>query len=864
MTHLAVRLFGYPQLLVDDMPIKVDRRKTLALITYLALGASINQPEASGRMKLHYRDYGRETLAAFLWPDCSQEQAGSYLRQALWDFNKAAGEGWILKDSQSISLNPQADVWVDVHIFESLLAKWKSELRDEATQISILSEAVDLYQNDFLAGFSLHDSPAFDDWQILQTEAFRLQLNQALEALVHLHFTRGEYKPAIDHAQRWLAMDSLNETVHRALMQLYEDTGQPNAALRQYESCQKILWDELGVTPEAETILLYRHINQRRSVPSRISPGKIPERVSQPTKQPIITALPQQTTPFVGREPELDKIKSMLNDPQCRLITLLGIGGSGKTRLAIQSGEQNRSFVNGVYFVGLANVFTLVEMVTAIADALKLDFYLEPGRILTLDLAKTRLFNFLGGKDILCVLDNFEQLNTNADFLTDLLAAAPGVKLIVTSRERLNVPAEWVVEVGGLAYPGSQKKENIQSFAAVQLFVRIAERGGQFVVSPSDWSYIARICQMVEGIPLGVELAATWVKLLSCQEIAVEIDRDLDFLTATWRGMPERHRTLRAVFEHSWNLLSETERTVFCRLSVFRGGFTREAAIEVSGASLSKLAGLVDKSLLHRVSSGRFDIHEVLKQYATEKLAAEPEAQVETRSRHARYFSGWLTRMYEKLKGSEQMVTLISLRTDQQNLRLAWQWLVENHEFEQLQRILLVIVILHDMQGQRLEGQETFSLLLDVLRGLDKPGRVHEPGLVYTTLLALVLAALRRFTFDFGDIKKSIPFQLESIQLAQKLPDSTEKASAFILNCIGPGGLETQQAINFCQQSIDIFSILGDAWGMAFGRLVLADNANFWGGDPALARRSYEISLEAFTEMRNDWGRALCFSGLGS
>jgi predicted ATPase/DNA-binding SARP family transcriptional activator len=1057
VTHLTIRLFGYPQFLAENIPIKVERRKTLALLAYLALETGPNNRGVSSQIGATQGGCSRDALATFLWPGYSQEQASAYLRQAIWDFSKAAGEGWIIRGKQTVSLNPQSDIWVDVNEFESLLVKWKFGVEEESDSISILNQLVALYQYDFLAGFTLRDSPAFDDWQVIQTESLRLHLGQALEALTRLYFKQGEFEIAAAHVRRWLALDPFNEAAHRMLMRLYDEAGQRNAALRQYESCQRQLRDELGVVPEVETVTLYERIRDGLSAPAqprvafadlveKPAPGgkrfkslptgtvtflftdiegstqlwehhpeamqrafsrqesivreamaahegyvykmvgdafqvafstapvalaaaiaaqrvlaaepwgeigsltvrmalhtgvteerdddyvgpalnraarlldaghggqvllsqstyelvrdHLPEGVSLrdlgewrlkdlfqlehiyqvvasglPGKFPPIKTvdaptihLPQQVTPFVGREVELAKLEAMLENPDCRLISLVGIGGSGKTRLAIQAARQCRTFPYGIYFVGLADITSLDGTITVIAEVLQMTFHAPIESGLSMETAQAQLLEFLAEKKALLVLDNFEQLIGYADFLSVLLDAAPEIKLIVTSRERLNLPGEWVLDVSGLSFPGSQELETIPKYAAVQLFLKGAERTSHFTASTSDWPAIARICQLVEGIPLGVEMAAAWTKMLSCQEIATEIEGDLDFLTATWRGMPERHRTLRAVFDHSWRLLSDNERDVFCRLSVFRGAFSRQASLEIAGATLSLLASLGDKSFIRRVSSGCFEIHPVLKQYVAEKLAADPTIYNEVKSRHARYYMERLYQMNEKLKGSEQVAALNSLRSEAQNLRDAWHWLIEQRDFEQLRRVLPALILFYVMNDQRVETQDVTQWLLDLVDSL-RPGtgdfsasesdKVPESS--YAGLLALTLAAIRHFRLDIEHLEWSNPFQQESLQWIQRLPDGQEKAFALLLNSIGPGILLPEQSLELGVQTVDLFRRLGNVWAVALAQLVLGDTANFRGLNAGLARASYQASLEAFSQLGNQWGRAMCLTGL--
>jgi len=591
---------------------------------------------------------------------------------------------------------------------------------------------------------------------------------------------------------------------------------------------------------------------------------------------PLVTSdqpalhLPVQTTPFIGRQAELEQILSLLENPDCRLVSLAGIGGSGKTRLAIQAARQTSSFPYSVYFVDLAPAATLDEMVYRIASALELVFYTPPGASFSLQNAQAQLFSFLAAKSALLLLDNFEQLTAQAGFLSQLLAAAPQVKLIVTTRQRLDLPGEWFLPVSGLAYPGAQESELAPQFAAVQLFVKSAARSVPFQPAPADWPAIARICQLVEGIPLAVEMAAAWVKMLSCAEIAAEIERDLDFLASSWRGMPQRHRTLRAVFDLSWDLLSDRESQVFARLSVFQGTFGRQAALVATGAPLHLLAALCDKSFVRRVSSGRFEIHSLMKQYAAEKLAAQPALQDEVNTRYARYYGDWLDQMYNQLKGPQQLSALSSLRAEAPDLLGACQLMLQQQDFPRLQRVILAVILFYEMDDQRVQMQAVIGLLgkllsilspLIAIRPQTAPGSL--PAASYPDLYILTLAALRRFIGRAcAQWDESNPLQQESLHIAQQLPDSQAKAFALLLNVIGPGMLSPAQRSEISQQCIAFFENCGDGWATALAKLVAGDNDTFGGADSGMSLANYQASLAAFTRLGNDWGRAMCLTGL--
>ncbi|MFZ6026134.1 MAG: BTAD domain-containing putative transcriptional regulator [Chloroflexota bacterium] len=574
--------------------------------------------------------------------------------------------------------------------------------------------------------------------------------------------------------------------------------------------------------------------------------------------------LPMPNTPFIGRQAELDQIERLLQDPGCRLISLVGIGGTGKTRLALQVARQSRAYEGRAYFVGLAAITTPEDVTLAIAEATRFSFRSSPNTGLALHDAQMQLLNYLADKKLLLVLDNFEQLIGCATFLTEVLEAAPGIKLLVTSRERLNLPAEWVIDVAGLAFPVCDVHESISQYDAVQMFVRVAERSGRFSVTEDDWLAIARICQLLQGMPLGIEMAAFWTKMLSCSEIADEIARNLDFLTVTWRGMPERHQTLRLVFDYSWRFLSEAEQAAFCKLAVFQSGFTREAALEVVGASLALLTTLGDKSFLRRVSSGRFDIHPVLKQYAGEKLAESASLFAEVRFRHALYYTEWFIRMFGMLKGNEQCaveqrIVLGELRVEAKNLSLARQVLLERADFERLERILPGMILFDVMNDQQLETREMTSWLLALKDRLQSEGK-NTAGFCSASLYALTLAALHRQTADLRSPEHNF-YRRDSLQLAETLPDNENKAFTYLVNCVGPG-IDPAQGLVLCRQCVEIFERMEDLWGIALSQLILADIVNFGRIDADLARGVYQASMAIFERIQNDWGQTLCYTGL--
>jgi predicted ATPase len=390
--------------------------------------------------------------------------------------------------------------------------------------------------------------------------------------------------------------------------------------------------------------------------------------------------LPVSRTSFVGRASELEAIDRLLDDPECRLLTLVGPGGAGKTRLALEAAARRVDrYPHGVHFVPLASVASPDFLAPAIADGIQ--FAVDA--VHSGFSARDQLLDYLSERSTLLVLDNFEHLVEDSGFLSEVIERAPYVELLTTSRERLGVQSEWVFDVEGLGLA----ENGSGSASAVRLFVeRAAQVVSGFAPDDGEYSHVLRICRLVDGMPLGIELAASWASVLSCAEIADEIEGSIGFLATSMRDVPERHRSLRAAIDQSWRLLTDEQRSAFSRLSVFRGGFDRSAAVAVTGADVRLLAELVAKSLLRRPDFGRFELHELIRQYAAEQLRLSPEEEAYARERHAHHYAAMLMDRQAMLMGPELAVARDELRGELDNLRAAAEWcLTEDDESSALE-----------------------------------------------------------------------------------------------------------------------------------------------------------------------------------
>jgi len=644
MAHLDIQLLGSLQISLDGNPLTgFATDKARALLAYLALESGHPQR--------------RDALATLLWPDQPDNKARQNLRQTLLYLRQSLREDecaetpLLLVNRDTVQFNPAGDYTLDVAQFEALshACQQHRHRRRESCRpcLQRLEAMAALYRGEFLEHFFLGDSTLFEEWATLKREWLHREAIEALFTLTDYHTRRGDLARARQAAWQQVELEPWREEAHRQLMRLLAMEGERSAALAQYETCRRILAQELGVEPMAETTSLFEAI-KREEIQA----------------EPPANGLPPAPTRFVGRETELAELAEWLAAPDCRLVTLVGPGGIGKSRLALQALEEHRGlFAHGVAFVPLDSVTSAEFIAYTIAKAL--GFSLQGPQS-----PDEQLLNYLREKEMLLALDNFEHLlQDNAlesSLVEQILSRAPNVILLITSRERLNLREEQVYHLEGLTYPEIDvSSQDAEHYSAVALFAQCAQRADRrFALDAGVLPNVLRICRLVEGIPLGLELAAAWVDSRACSDIAQEIAANSDMLTTSLRNVDPRHRSLRASFEYSWKLLTDAERACLARLAAFQGGFDRAAATQVAVASATLLAGLIHKSLLHADATGRYTLHPLLHQYIAEKLGASGEAAT-VYAEHARYYTTFLeqqeihlTRTSRNQKGFSQPVFL--------------------------------------------------------------------------------------------------------------------------------------------------------------------------------------------------------------
>ncbi len=457
-------------------------------------------------------------------------------------------------------------------------------------------------------------------------------------------------------------------------------------------------------------ILSKLYVKNRRQAVERAKALGLLETDKKSPARPL-TNLPAEATPFVGRRVELAEIKQQLGET--RLLTLIGPGGIGKTRLALKTAEGAvGSYKDGTFFVSLAPISLVEHVSQTIAEAVK-------SPIATHENPQIQLLRYLQNKQMLLVMDNFEHLLGGVGILSEILITAPGVKILATSRERLNLRPETILNVGGMSFPSEEGSKDFLNYDAINLFTQSARKVCPgFDPSAEEFGQIAYICQIVEGMPLGIELAAAWLQILTLDQITQELEKGFDILAAEVRDAPERHRSIRAVFDHSWRILHPSEQKIFKCLSVFRGGSTREAAQQVSGASLQQLIDLVNKSFLsHNANTGRLEVHELLRQYAQEKLSETPQVKTSAEEAHAAYYADFMAERWQQIKGEGEIRALAEIESDIENVRAAWRYYLHNINVPQLWKFIKCLWHIYWIRWWNHAGMELFAEAVGILQG---------------------------------------------------------------------------------------------------------------------------------------------------
>lgn len=751
--RLHITLLGPPQQSVHAAPLAIPRRQLRALLYRLAATR---------------RPLPREQLCFLFWPDIPEAAARRNLTVLLNQLRQALpAPGIVVAQGDTLLLDP-SHVHVDTVAFAEAGA-----LAARRGELAPLAAAVDRYAGPFLDGFTLPASAEFDDWVAEERQHWERRYLDALATLADGYTAGGAYQLAIAAAQRALATDPLAEEMHRRLIALYAATGDQTAALRQFERCTQALARELGVGPLPETRAVYEAVrageaplhatmHSARQRPAQLSVPAAPpaSAAAQPSHR---VALPAPTTPLIGRQGALATIAGLLADPALRLLTLTGPGGSGKTRLALQGAwHAAPRFADGAVFVALAALRDPALVPQAIAEACGLT-----------DHSPAVLHAYLRERCLLLVLDNCEHLPAAGPAIAGLLAAAPGLRVLATSRAALGLHGEHTMPVPPLPLPDLARLPSLAALAGIPavalLLARAQAASPSFALTSENAADLAAICVRLDGLPLALELAAARLKLLAPRELLARLDRWLALLIAGARDLPARQQTLRATIDWSYRLLSTAEQLWFERCSMFAGGWTLQAiealAIRIHSPALVEeaesslldiLAALVDKSLVqvHSTEQGeaRFSMLETIREFAAERLHERGIADAAAQA-HAEVYAALLA---DNDWNSPQWMAQLTPEHD--NLRTMLRWhLGQPGHLAQLLHVAAKLGKFWYWSHHHTEGRWWFEQILAHSEGIRSEGRA---GVLYHA--ALIEGAL-------GNIPRALLLHEACVQLCEEL-----------------------------------------------------------------------------------------------
>jgi predicted ATPase/DNA-binding SARP family transcriptional activator len=847
----------------------------------------------------------RDALLELLWPELDLDASRNNLRfvlhslrQLLEPAGTPAGSV-LLADRSTVSLRPAAFT-TDVAELEAALSA-AARAVEPAERARLLLPAVELYRGELLPG-------AFEPWVLTAREQVAESYLGALEQLAAALEEIGDLERAVEYARRAVAADPVREEAHCHLMRLYAAAGQPAATLHQYQELERLLQEELGETPSAatralaeelrqsaRTVIVARAFEPGRELGRRPPPGgaagppagsasppsstMLPAPPATDAEPPILLptapALPAQFTRFFGREEEIARLTATLRISETRLVTLTGPGGSGKTRLAIAAaGRLPAEFAGAVWFVPLASLTEARLIPDAILGALGLS---RSGAAEPLE----QVVGALQGRRALLVLDNFEQLvEEGAPLLLGLLARAPELTCLVTSRERLELAGEQELIVLPLPTPRMPAARSrsaeaaapsgpngtlaaLMGYASVQLFAdRARAARPEFRLTPENAGEVAALCDRLEGLPLAIELAAAWATMLTPVQMVSRLERRFELLVSLRRDLPARHRTLWATLEWSYQLLSPALQRFFGQLSVFRGGWTLEAAQAVCDEpqALAHLRRLQESSLVVVEEAGgamRYCLLETLREFAAERLA--PEEHAELGRRHAEFFLALAERAGLEWAGVAQGEWLERLDAEHDNLRAALAWSQSAAGNLELGMALGgALGWFWIARGYLTEGREQSARLL-ALERLPRSPQAPEaphPSPEGRVVRARLLGGAGMLSGEQGDYEAAREYCQESLALYRQAGNEKGIAAALLhLGAVVREQGDLEAARSYFEEAVAIQRRTGAQGGIAVA-LANLGSVDLCQGDAEAARPLFEESRALYAQLRDKRGEA--------
>ena len=821
--------------------ITLTNRKAIGLLAYLLIESD--------------HAHSREFLLGLLWPDLPTAAAQNNLRVTWAKLQKALGtndadeQPYLIGDRLALGFNPLSDHDLDVARFHTLIETCRRHPHPDpracAECAARLTQALDLVRGDFLDEFSLGNCLQFDDWLLMQREHYRMQITSALEQLAAFHERAGHLTEAERTIRRWLEYDLLNEAAYRHLMRVLARADQRSAALDAYETCRRVLATELGLAPAIETVTLAEQIRARAPLES-------------PSTQ---AALPLVLTRFFGRQPESARLVDLLSRRTVRLVTLAGPGGVGKTRLAIEVAHRMAGvFVHDICFVELAGVADGSTVDDAVAAALRLPT--NTGRSST-----GAIVDYLRDKTVLLVLDNCEHLvKACAGLVQTLSREAEGLTVLATSRIPLHLAEEHVVRLEPFATPdinGAAQLTVADSlrFDSIQLFTnRAAQALLHFTLTDANVVAVARICQQLDGIPLAIEIAAAQARALPIEAIAERLDQRFAWLNRRVGETIPRQRTLQALIDWSYGLLSHQTRSVLRRLAVFAGGWTLEAAEAISAPEepcAEALAELVDHSLVvfgADAERRRYGMHETIRQFAQEQLRGS-DVEADVLERHARYYARLVSHTVENRARQTLPERLRTVQVDHDNLRRAFEWLVA-HDREQALALVARL-------GTNLKFWELGGFFQEGRRWLQRVLEETEESVSIRRAQALLAAA--ELSSAISDFEYGLLCARQAQQLFQQLGDQRGEIDARLMYCdLARYAGELTHLQTQIEEALQMAEQIAYTAGMAKGKQLLAINIAYT-TDEIKAAIPYDLSSVAlWRELESPFELATALNLLGA
>jgi len=815
----SLQLFGAPVLRCDETPVRFPRRKAMALLAYLAVTRSRHH---------------RESLATMLWPESTAVAAHSALRNLLWCLRTTPISEFLSSDRSTMELVEDERLVVDVNSFRDLVGPCPS--RSHGTDRACaecaprLTEAASLWKGAFMTGYVAANSAQFDDWQLAEGEALRRELSETLSRVVEFYLSIEDWASGARYARQWLQVDELNEFACRSLIRALAEQGLRSEALQVYDECARTLADRLGLVPESETVALAESLRSARSPVETV-----PRRRRR---------LPPPPGRMIGRQAIAERIEHLLLDERTRAVHLVGLGGAGKTSLALYAGRHVEDrFAHGAAYVSIDTLPDDALIASAIQTTLRLPSRGEEGFS-----PEDQIADALADREMLLVLDGAERFLGQIACLIASLRSAPGVCALITSRVEMSMPDVASIPVHGLECPPDDAGDDeLADYPAVSLLRIAAERHG---LAPDDSAEelrdVAHLARILEGSPLALEMAAGWRSILPWQAIASRVANDPSFLVHRDVGTLPKHQTLAAVFDQSWKLLPPDGQAALRGVSIFRGPFTTEAAENVVGTHPGPLATLVNRGLLLRAGPEHYRMHELVRQFAAKKLRETPVEEERVCVRHVEHYTNALSDWFDGLKGPEQFPTLLRMEREIKNVRHAFQQAAVRGDHERLRSASLGLAQYCNMRSAVSEAESVFA-------GASRAYGQHEDR-DRTVDAFLRIAAGYFASWDRLDV--AFQRREEGIDLLPGTPPEDElHAMACLIYVAACFKSDREENVKRVQACLAYYRDSGDRWGeaSALDTFSLVESYE----NPPESETYARQSLSLRREIGDAWGESL-------